>query len=215
MINSINSLIKSALLSVVFVVSIGTANAVILDTWNDVDLDASGDFVTANIGATATNTWFSVQWGAGAGNTLGAIGLDTVFYNSSTAVSQVWEGAIGIGGTNVTSDWKTNFGGTNAGGGFGNFLSQKNLDGGTTAGISSPIFFVLDGITNLTIANANGSTFAAHVRYEQGCSGWVSDGRTNSTDSGSCGSTNVPEPTSLLLLGVGLSGFGLARRRKV
>jgi len=169
------------------------------DSWNDADLNASGD----NINVTFGSKWFSMQWLVGSSSGLQALGIDTVFYNSSVTVSQVFIGSTaGAQTTNVTSDWSHNFGGTNGSGGFGNFLSKKHLEGGDTEGISNFITFLLNGSSTLT-ANANGATMDIHVRYEQNCFGRVSDGTTNSSDSGSCGG-RIPEPTLLVLLAIGL-----------
>ena len=189
------------------IIPFSQVNALVLDTWNDTDLNASGD----NIDVTFGSNWFSMQWLAGSSNGLQALGIDTVFYNSSVTVSSVFIGATaGAQTTDVTSDWSLNFGGTNGGGGFGNFLSKKNLEGGGTEGISNFITFLLNGSSTLA-ANATGATMDVHVRYEQNCSGWVSDGTTNSADSGSCGGA-VPEPTPLALLAIGLGLLGISRK---
>ena len=76
------------------------------------------------------------------------------------------------------------------------------------------LYFLLNG--DVTFAtNTDGGTFAAHVRYFENCSGWVSDGPSDPTDSGNCGgSTTVPEPGIIGLLAIGLLGVAGVRRFK-
>ena len=193
-----------------FIIPFSQAYALVLDSWNDTDLDASGDHI--NVTIDSNSMWFSMQWAAGSNNGLQALGIDTVFYNSPVTVSKVFTGSTaGALTTEVTNDWKLNFGGTEGGGGFGNFLSKKNLNGGGTDGISNFITFLLNESFNFA-PNANNATMDVHVRYEQSCSGWASDGRRNSQDSGSCGGGSVPEPTPLVLLAIGLGMLGVSRK---
>jgi hypothetical protein len=204
-------IIKKLLLMISFALPFSQANALVLDNWNVTELNNSGDYIDVTFGS----DWFSLQWEAGSNNGLQALGLDTVFYNSPLTVSSVFTGGnAGAMTDDVTNDWNLNFGGTNGGGGFGNFLSRKNLDGGGTDGISNFITFLLSSdFTNPFPQNADGATMDVHVRYEQSCSGWVSDGNSDSVGSdSSCGGGSVPEPTPLVLLAIGLGLLGLSRK---
>lgn len=216
-----SKLFKTACLFVLLLGPFSAANAFMigdsttLNSWNDSALNASGDYIQVNSGYYGpTGSWFSLQWQAGASNVLQALGIDTVFYNSSDLIAEVWEGAIGTG-TDVTTLWTTNYAGSTGGGGFGSFDSHKNLNGGANEGISEPLFFVLNGTSGF-VPNTNNAIFDVHVRYNNECSGWASDGTSNSINTGTtCGGTSVPEPGGLLLLGIGLLGVGLMCRKKI
>ena len=201
----------------------GPAQATLmLDSWNDDDLNASGDFIGVTMGTDSGNTWFSLEWMAGGDNQLQALGIDKIFYNCTNCsttpqptedgslgdVAQVFVGnTAGTGGTDVSSDWSFNFGGEEGGGGFGSFSSRQTSEGGGTDGVGNILTFLLNGIVSFT-PNSQGAQFDAHVRYEEGCSGWASDGTPRDTGTGNCG---VPEPTPLLLLGLGLGLVGFSR----
>lgn len=183
-----------------------------LDTWNEADIQDSGDIVEVIVGEDSGRTTLTFQWQEGdKGDDLWtAIGLDTIFYNSDALVLMV----LDQDDNDVTADWKLNFGGKNAAG-FGSFLSRKSLEGGGTGGIDpDSITLILDGVAEF-VTNSSGALFATHIRYGDDCSGWVSDGRRDgaAVTSGTCGARQLPEPTPLALLGLGLLGLAFLRRR--
>ena len=184
-----------------------------LDTWGESSIQDSGDLVQVIVGESSGNTTLTFQWQEAdtSDDLWTAIGLDTIYYNADALVMMV----LDQDGDDVTSDWKLNFGGENAAD-LGSFLSRQNLDGGGTGGIyPGSITLVLGDLVQLD-PNSLGANFAAHVRYGDDCSGWVSDGQLKgtATDSGTCRSTPVPEPGTLALFGIGLVAIGFSSRRK-
>lgn len=225
---NLRTILNKLILMISLALPLSQANALMLDSWNDTDLDASGDYVDVTFGTLSDDSWFSLQWVAGASNGLQALGIDTVFYNCSACgsfsnqknddagtlggVVEVYTGATaGALTTNITSMWDTNFGGETGGGGFGTFSSRKSHDGGGTDGISNFITFLLNGDVLPFTLNSNDATMDVHVRYEENCSGWASDGNSTDSGSGNCGGS-VPEPTPLVLISLGLVVVGFGRK---
>jgi hypothetical protein len=96
--------------------------------------------------------------------------------------------------------------------GFGRFQSEIDDGGGTDLNFS----FFLDGIETTFADNDEGGEFALHIRYSDGCSMFASDGVAKGPTANTACSIigqQVPEPGTLLLLGIGIAGLGYARSR--
>jgi len=173
-----------------------------LNVWNDPILDASTDKVTVDVTTNAGITTLVFTWVSG-NSGLTAIGMDKIGYDST----------VGCCGVGTTSGWGPFDSDGNPPShnmnGFGSFLSV----GAKPAANDVLITLVLSGDASAALDSP--LDFALHVRYGNDCSGFVS-GRShepNGSTSG-CGSVQVPEPSSLLLLGSGLTGLGLWGRKR-
>jgi hypothetical protein len=134
------------------------------------------------------------------------LGIDQFFYNAADGIAAKIINVSEAG-------WKTNFDGGEADG-FGKFNSLKNLNSGGTGGISSEIVFTLDGIEEFG-PNANNAMFAVHIRFSDGCSGWVSDGNVPGSTGSNTSCAVIPEPATMVLVGSALVGLGFWGRRRL
>jgi hypothetical protein len=124
------------------------------------------------------------------------LGIDVFGYNSSVLAKSLPTG------------WKQTDpkGSPFNGDGFGLFTSEITNPGGTDLSLS----FTLESLVTTFTENANGAEFVAHLRFDNSCSLWASDGTSNATSPlpTGCGVT-TPEPSLLGMLGIGLLGMGI------
>jgi len=149
------------------------------------------------------------HWNDGAGTATPTVKAIIAFTYDGSGATTAPQTNSATGGSTA---W--NFNGSGNADGFGVF-ERNNVKGSgneDTGGTTNWLVFTLAGMP----ANLNDWDLAAHVQYNDGCSGWVSD-RThpNPVSSAECDSARVPEPSAMILFGVGLVSLATWGRRRL
>jgi hypothetical protein len=180
------------------------AAIILLRNWNITQLAASDDAVQVKTGLDCDPTdpkKICVEWLAGSPDlSVTAIGIDTFFYDRSAKDGESVPHITSVTGN--FSSWQFNFDGKVADGFVGRFDSKRSEGSGEE---SLSLVFTLTGPTG------DLKDFAVHVRYTNGCSGWVSNREVRDSQSDvRCAGVKVPEPPTGTLFGFSIVGVALA-----
>jgi hypothetical protein len=94
--------------------------------------------------------------------------------------------------------------------GFGDFDTAIKDPGGGLLNFT----FMLAGHETIFADNSHGGEFALHIRFDNNCSGFVSDGTAAQNPDAGCQIVQqTPEPGTLVLFGIAVAGLGYARSR--
>lgn len=204
--------------------SAGMANATVitLSNWNTDELQTSNDTVKVLVGNetlsgfTCAANQICVHWTDGSGT-----GTPTpkAIINFSYTIDGQSAPPQSTSETGGSTNWILTGTGDNADG-FGPF-DRNNVKGTGNENTAGTTNWLVFSFAN-NLPNVSTWDFAAHVQYNDNCSGWVSDKVHNDPGSNeNCytgpGRTNdqVPEPSSMMLFGAGLIGLGAWGRKRL